>query len=109
VSGHRGRASLLADDILDALATIIDPELGMNIVDLGLLYNVQVQVEVVSIAMTTPACPAASHLVDQAEAIIRSQFPTLQHVDIQLVWEPLWNPFMMSWKARASLGWTSIP
>jgi metal-sulfur cluster biosynthetic enzyme len=100
--------SPLADDILDALATIIDPELGMNIVDLGLVYDVQVQVEVVSIAMTmtTPACPAASHLVDQAQAIIRSQFPTLQHVDIQLVWEPLWNPLMMSWKARASLGWT---
>ena len=99
---------LLADDILDVLATVIDPELGMNIVDLGLVYDVQVQEDAVSISMTmtTPACPAASHLVEQAKAIVRSQFPTLQNVDIQLVWEPAWNPLMMSWKAREQLGWT---
>jgi len=103
--------SLLADDILDVLATVIDPELGLNIVDLGLVYDVQVQAGVVSIAMTmtTPACPAASHLVEQAKSMIRSQFPTLQTVDVQLVWEPAWNPLMMSWKTRESLGWTSIP
>ena len=99
--------SLWADDVLDVLATILDPELGMNIVDLGLVYDVQVQDDAVSIlmTMTTPACPIASHLVDQAKAAIRSQFPTLQTIDIQLVWEPAWHPLMMSWNARERLGW----
>lgn len=100
--------SLLADDILDVLATVIDPELGMNIVDLGLVYDVDVQDNDVSISMTmtTPACPVAAHLVEQAYIVIRNQFPTVQTLDIQLVWEPAWNPLMMSWKARERLGWT---
>ena len=100
--------SFLADDILDVLATVIDPELGMNIVDLGLVYDVDVQDNNVSISMTmtTPACPVASHLVEQAHVVIRNQFPTVKTLDIQLVWEPAWNPLMMSWKARERLGWT---
>ena len=99
--------SLLADDILDILATVIDPELGMNIVDLGLVYDVDIQDNEVSISMTmtTAACPVASYLVEQAHAVIRKQFPTLRTLDIQLVWEPAWNPLMMSWKARELLGW----
>jgi metal-sulfur cluster biosynthetic enzyme len=100
--------SLLADDILDVLAMVIDPELGMNIIDLGLVYDVQAQAAAMSITMTmtTPACPIASHLVDQTKAAVHSQFPTLQTIDIQLVWEPAWHPLMMSWKARERLGWT---
>jgi metal-sulfur cluster biosynthetic enzyme len=99
--------SFLTDDILDALATVIDPELGMNIVDLGLVYDVEVQDNdvLISMTMTTPACPIASHLVEQASVVVRSQFPTLQCLDIQLVWEPAWNPLMMSWKAKERLGW----
>ncbi len=99
--------TLLADDILDLLATVIDPELAMNIVDLGLVYDVQVQKDAVSVSMTmtTPACPIASHLVELATAVIRSHCPSLPSVDIRLVWEPAWTPLMMSWKARESLGW----
>jgi len=99
--------TLLADDILDVLATIIDPELGMNIVDLGLIYAVEVQNNDVSIlmTMTTAACPVASYLVEQANIVVRNQFPTLKTLDIKLVWEPTWNPLMMSWKAREHLGW----
>ena len=97
-----------ADEVFDVLATILDPELGINIVDLGLIYDVQVQDHGVSVlmTMTTPACPNASHLVDQAKLIVRSQFPTLLTVDVQLVWEPLWHPLMMSWEAKQRLGWT---
>lgn len=99
--------TLLADDILDVLATIIDPELGMNIVDLGLIYDVELQNNGVSIlmTMTTPACPVASYLVEQVNLVVRRQFPTLPTVEVQLVWEPAWNPLMMSWKARERLGW----
>ena len=94
-------------EILEALATVIDPELGMNIVDLGLVYEVQVERDtaLISMTMTTPACPIASHLVDQVKTTLRGQFPELHSVEVQLVWEPAWNPLMMSWKARAQLGW----
>ena len=99
--------SLLEVDILDELASVIDPELGMNIVDLGLVYEIQVQPDAVSISMTmtTPACPIASHLVDQVNTTVRRKFPSLQTIDVQLVWEPAWSPLMMSWKARERLGW----
>ena len=95
-------------EILDALATVIDPELGMNIVDLGLVYEVQVGGDTASIwmTMTTPACPIASHLVSQVKTTLSSQFSELRTIDVQLVWEPAWNPLMMSWKARSQLGWT---
>ena len=99
--------TLLVDDILDVLATIIDPELGMNIVDLGLIYDVEVQNNGMSIlmTMTTPACPVASYLVERINLVLRRQFSTLPTVEVQLVWEPAWNPLMMSWKAREHLGW----
>jgi len=94
-------------DILDGLATVIDPELGMNIVDLGLVYEVQRERDAlwISMTMTTPACPMAAHLVDQVKRTLRRQFPEMQTVKVQLVWEPAWTPLMMSWKARAQLGW----
>lgn len=99
--------SVAEGEILEALATVIDPELGMNIVDLGLVYEVQIERDTALIAMTmtTPACPIASHLVDQVKMALRSQVPELHSVEVQLVWEPAWNPLMMSWKAKAQLGW----
>ena len=95
-------------EILDALVTVIDPELGMNIVDLGLVYEVQAGCDAASIwmTMTTPACPIASNLVSQVKSTLSSQFSELRTIDVQLVWEPAWNPLMMSWKARSQLGWT---
>ncbi len=95
-------------EILDALATVIDPELGMNIVDLGLVYEIRVGGDTVSISltMTTPACPIASHLVSQVKTTLCNQFSGLRTIEVQLVWEPAWNPLMMSWKARSQLGWT---
>jgi metal-sulfur cluster biosynthetic enzyme len=94
-------------EILDALATVIDPELGLNIVDLGLVYEVLVQQDAASIAMTmtTPACPVAPHLVEQAEAVVHGRFPGLRSVRVALVWEPAWTPLMMSWKVREQFGW----
>jgi metal-sulfur cluster biosynthetic enzyme len=99
--------SISEAEILDALATVIDPELEMNIVDLGLVYEVQIQHDAVSIlmTMTTPACPIAPHLVDQVKTALRRQFPELQTIVVQLVWEPAWSPLMMSWKAREQFGW----
>lgn len=107
VSCRENVVSVTETDILDTLATIIDPELGMNIVDLGLVYDVQLEDGAVSISMTmtTPACPIAPHLVDQVRAAVLNRYPGLQPVDVQLVWEPAWDPLMMSWNARTQLGW----
>ncbi len=95
------------DEVFEILRAVIDPELGINIVDLGLVYDVQLMDGSLYIAMTmtTPACPLSGHLLSQTEAVIRQRFPALQAFKIELVWEPLWNPMMMSWAARETLGW----
>ena len=95
------------DEVFGALRTVIDPELGVNIVDLGLVYDVQITGGSLDIAMTmtTPACPLGDYLLSKAEAVLRQRFPALQALKIGLVFEPLWNPIMMSWSARETLGW----
>lgn len=95
------------DQVFETLRAVIDPELGVNIVDLGLVYDVQLADSSLYIAltMTTPACPLSEHVLSETEAVIRQRFPALQDLKIELVWEPLWNPMMMSWAARETLGW----
>ncbi len=94
------------DEVLQVLKQVIDPELGINIVDLGLVYDAAVEGDYVDIkmTMTTPACPLYKHLTEQAEMCLRRSLPTLKAVSIELVWEPEWNPMMMSGEAQAQLG-----
>ncbi len=98
------------DDVLDALRQVLDPEIGINIVDLGLVYDVAVEHDYVDIkmTMTTPACPLYKYLTECAEMQVRRDFPTVHAVTIELVWEPEWNPMMMSWEAQALLGGDSL-
>jgi metal-sulfur cluster biosynthetic enzyme len=99
----------LPDDsaVYDALRQIDDPEAGMNIVELGLVYRVQTSGEHIEIdmTMTTPACPVAEMLVDQARAAVEAIAPPGTEVRVQLVWEPIWNPSMMSGIAKNHFGW----
>ncbi len=93
--------------IQDALRTVDDPEAGMNIVELGLVYRTEVvgdHVEV-DVTMTTPACPVADLIVDQARAAVEGICPPGTEVKVQLVWEPFWQPSMMSETARSFFGW----
>jgi metal-sulfur cluster biosynthetic enzyme len=93
--------------IQDALRTVDDPEAGMNIVELGLVYRIEViddHVEV-DVTMTTPACPVADLIVDQARAAVEGICQPGTDVRVQLVWEPIWNPSMMSEVARGFFGW----
>lgn len=94
--------------VRDALAEVEDPEAGMNIVDLGLVYGVEVAEDAIRVdmTMTTPACPVADLLVDQARAAIAGIAPPHTAIDVRLVWEPLWNPSMMSGVAKDYFGWT---
>ena len=94
------------DAVLDALRHVIDPEVGVNIVDLGLVYETTRQNGAVRVAMTmtTPACPLGAALAEEAEAAIRRFVGGVTSVSIDLVWEPRWQPSMMSSAAREQLG-----
>jgi metal-sulfur cluster biosynthetic enzyme len=94
--------------VRDALAEVEDPEAGMNIVDLGLVYGVEVAEDAIRVdmTMTTPACPVADLLVEQARAAIARITPAGATIDVRLVWDPIWNPSMMSGVARDHFGWT---
>jgi metal-sulfur cluster biosynthetic enzyme len=96
-----------SSEILDALRGVVDPEMGINVVDLGLVYEATARdgdVHVV-MTMTTAACPLGESMADEADAMIRRRVRGVKSVKIQLVWEPAWQPSMMSAAAREQLGW----
>jgi metal-sulfur cluster biosynthetic enzyme len=95
------------DAVWDALRTVNDPEVGMNVVDLGLVYGVTVEGADVRVAltMTSPACPLGDVIVENAAAAIRAAAPAARTVDVALVWDPPWTPDRMSDAARAKFGW----
>ncbi len=96
-----------AQTVWDALRQVIDPELGINIVDLGLVYSVELQAGGVRVVMTmtTPACPLHTYLTSTAEAAIWQQVQDVQAVEVELTWTPRWNPQMMTDVAKRQLGW----
>ncbi|MCM2276627.1 MAG: metal-sulfur cluster assembly factor [Oligoflexia bacterium] len=93
--------------IRQALAYVIDPELGINVVELGLVYEARADRDGIRVAltMTSPACPLGQHIRDEAEGALRQHFPHVPDVAVELVWEPEWDPSMMSESAKAQLGW----
>ena len=97
------------NQVREALRRVLDPELGINVVDLGLVYAVEVQDGRVRVAMTmtSPACPLGESLTAEAEAAIRRSVPRVTAVTVDLVWEPPWRPDMMSEATRKQLGWSS--
>jgi len=94
--------------IKDALRRVLDPELGYNIVDLGLVYDVAIEERgTVRIAMTTttPGCPATDYLKQGAHEAA-SAVPGIEFVDVEVTYEPRWAPEMMSPEAKAYFGIT---
>jgi metal-sulfur cluster biosynthetic enzyme len=93
--------------VRDALRTVDDPEAGMNIVELGLVYTITVADAAIHVdmTMTTPACPVADVITEQAKAAIQAIAPAGTDVQVQLVWEPFWTPSMMSGVAKDFFGW----
>ena len=89
------------------LRAVIDPELGVNIVDLGLVYDIATGphgVVEIEMTLTTPGCPLGGFLDDQIRACL-AQVPQVSDVRVQLVWEPPWDPAAMSEQAKEQLGW----
>ena len=100
------RMSPTTDEVLAVLRDkVVDPELGMNIVDLGLVYDVDISGNRISIDMTltTPGCPLAGAIAAQAEQVLREAFEGFD-VDVNLVFDPPWTPERMSEEARRALG-----
>jgi metal-sulfur cluster biosynthetic enzyme len=95
-------------DVTQALKTVEDPEAGMNIVDLGLVYGISVEPGRVRVemTMTSPACPVGAFLVDESAAAIRAVAPEGTDVQVDLVWEPPWTPERMSPEAQSRFGWS---
>ncbi len=97
---------MLTEDIVrESLKEIYDPEINYNIVDLGLVYNINVDDGLVNVRMTltTPACPIGPMVEDQIRENVM-MIPGTKDVQIQFTFNPLWNPTMMSDEAKADLG-----
>jgi len=95
------------ESIRDALREVLDPEAGWNIVDLGLVYGIEVSERKihVRITMTSMACPLGDVILESARAAIHAAAPGVPDIEVELVWDPPWNPGMMSGIARGHFGW----
>ena len=92
--------------VRDVLREVIDPELGLNVVDLGLVYGVVISGAEVDVAltMTTPACPLGEQIARDAEMRVRA-LDGVTRATVALVWDPPWSPERMNDEARRVLGW----
>ena len=95
------------DALRQALKKVVDPELSVNIVDLGLIYRIEITPGQVSIdmTMTSPACPVAEIIMEDAQDALAPLLPAGCPVAIKLVWNPPWDPAMMSERTKQNLGW----
>ncbi|HMQ93851.1 MAG TPA: SUF system Fe-S cluster assembly protein [Amaricoccus sp.] len=96
----------LYDEVVAACRTVFDPEIPVNIYDLGLVYTIEIGGEGdvdVAMSLTAPGCPVAGEMPGWvADAI--TPLPGVRHVNVELVWEPQWGMDMMSDEARLELG-----
>lgn len=92
-------------DVREALRTVIDPELGVNIVDLGLVYGIGVSGDHVRVTMTmtTPACPLRDYIQSLVEAALFERLPETKELVVDIVSEPPWSEELMSDAARKQL------
>lgn len=97
----------LETEIISALRTVFDPEIPVNIYDLGLVYGLNVDpasgLVHIRMTLTAPACPVARTFPDTVAEVVR-QVPGVGEVEVELVWEPRWSKKMMSEAARLTLG-----
>lgn len=96
----------IKDRVLTALETVIDPELGLDIVNLGLIYDVNLDKDglcTINMTLTTMGCPLSDLLTEQIHQALEP-IPEIKDVDVQLVWYPQWTTERMSRYARIALG-----
>ena len=95
------------EKVIESLRAVLDPEIGINIVDLGMVYSVDIRDTgiIVQMTMTTPTCPLHTVITGNAEQVLKTTFADAKTVEIELVWDPIWAPSMMSDSAKQILGW----
>lgn len=98
------KREITKNDVFEALKSVIDPEIGINIVDLGLVYNVSISDEeiIIDMTLTTPGCPMHGSIIDWVKRILALSYPE-KKIIINLVWDPIWTPEKMSEEARKQL------
>jgi metal-sulfur cluster biosynthetic enzyme len=86
---------------------VYDPEIGLNIVDLGLVYDIKVtdgKVVDVEMTLTSPGCPIGPQIISGVQSCIQRAFPDLDAINVHIVWMPMWGPERMSQEAKDQLG-----
>ncbi len=101
LAGQIGRST-----VADLLYQVIDPEIGVNIVDLGLLYGLRIDQGnvVIDLTLTTPGCPLAGYIEDEIRRALWGT-PGVGEIEVTIVWDPAWGPELMSDEAKRQLGW----
>ncbi len=97
----------LRQPVIDALTRVVDPEVALSIVDVGLIYGVAVTGDKlhVQLTMTSAACPVADVILEEAEIELASIVPPGMQISLELTWEPPWSPDRMSQRSRRFMGW----
>lgn len=96
----------LATQIEEYMLDVIDPELGINVVDLGLVYDIWVEdghIAVINMTLTSPACPLTDMLEDQSQAAVVGNLDQISELRINWVWSPPWGPHMINEEGREQL------
>lgn len=96
----------LKENIMGALENVIDPELGIDIVNMGLVYGVDLNEEglcTVTMTLTTMGCPLAGHIEQDVRRAL-SDIPQIKEIDVNIVWSPPWGKDKMSRYAKIALG-----
>lgn len=102
-------AAFTPEDVRESLKTVYDPEIGINIVDLGLIYDVDVEANngkndvTVTMTLTSMACPLGPVIMQEVSNALDG-YPDLGEVGVNLIWSPPWTPDMMSEDAKDELG-----
>jgi metal-sulfur cluster biosynthetic enzyme len=99
-------ATLSEDDVYEALEEVIDPELGLDFVSLGLVYDVEIEGEgdvYITFTLTTPACPIGPQVSEQMKEFV-GQLEGVRNVFPKMIFDPPWSPEMMSEEAKFALG-----
>ena len=93
--------------IVAALSRVVDPEVAMNVVDIGLIYGVTVTPDRchVRATMTSAGCPSVDVILEELVQELEKVTPSLPQIEVELVWDPPWTPERLSEKARRFMGW----
>ncbi len=93
------------EKVLEVLSEVYDPEIPIDIVNLGLIYGIDIDGRnvVITMTMTAPGCPASTQIAGESKLMVE-ELPTVDSVDIDIVWDPPWDPSKMSEEAQQSMG-----